>query len=86
MPGSRRWLYVTENYQRLDPNNHGSCVTSLVAGPTFGVAKNANIVLVNVDSSSSSGVVLEAFVKIKNDVIANGLQGKAVVNLSFGCK
>jgi len=49
MQGSLRWLYLPDQPQIPgDDIGHGTCVTSKVASPTFGVAKSANIVVVRV--------------------------------------
>ena len=67
----------------IDPYtvNHGSCVVSKVAGPQCGVAKKANIVLMDLTGTYSQ--YLERFSDLAVDVLRRNLQGKAVVNMSF---
>jgi len=49
MQGSLRWLYLpTEPHIKSDAVGHGTCTTSKVVGPAFGVAKSANIVVVKI--------------------------------------
>jgi len=94
MPGLKRWLkprwtLFSSQLTESDENGHGSCVISKVAGPRFGVAKNANIVVAKYAVDIQTGhiwksSILELLSLIYEDVIARGLQGKAVVNLSFG--
>jgi subtilisin family serine protease len=70
-----------------DENGHGSHVAGTIAGATFGVAKNANIVAVKVlggDGSGSNSGVLDGMQWIIDDVAAKGTQGKAVMNMSLG--
>ena len=69
MPGTKRWLWPSENWWNLfsnsafnqpygiesDPSNHGCCVTSKIAGVFYGVAKRANIVVVKAITSSRPG-------------------------------
>lgn len=41
-----RWLYLLDEPKiQRDDHGHGACVPSKVAGPTFGVAKSANIAI-----------------------------------------
>src|SRR5450432_4652840 len=69
-----------------DPDGHGSCVASKVAGPEFGVAKNANIVMIKLPRKMLLGEILSTLTWIDADVTARNLRGKAVLNLSIGCK
>lgn len=93
MPGTKRWLFtIASDHVMDDPMfpGHGSCIASKVAGPRFGVAKNANIVMVKLETidggSYSFSSIIRAFTLISEDIDANGLGGKAVVNLSWNCK
>jgi hypothetical protein len=45
-----------------DDNGHGTFVTSLAAGRTFGVAKNANIVMLRIYGAANSGPALDALI------------------------
>ena len=84
MLGQKRWLFVDLDEQvETDFANHGTCVASLVAGPTFGAAKKANIVTVRVPPIPLAWDLIEALILITDDVIKNKLQVKAVLNLSM---
>jgi len=84
MQGSIRWLYLPgEPHIPGDENGHGTCVVSKVAGRTFGVAKNANIVVVKLppalDGAYSASRVIAAWGVVANDIASNNMQRKAVV-------
>jgi hypothetical protein len=88
MQGSIRWLYLpNEPHIPGDEFGHGTCVVSKVAGTTFGVAKNANIVVVKLppalDGSVSASRVITAWGIIANDIASNNMQRKAVVCNTF---
>lgn len=63
-----------------DDENHGSCVLAKAAGPTLGVARKADIVIVKTSLRTSR--LLDAFYKIRNDVEKRGKNGKALINFS----
>ena len=97
MPGTKRWLDVDEEYWQqhaelpsteTDEQNHGSCVVSKVAGKTYGVAKEVNIVIAKVGvkgtNTALAGWYIYLLQKVREDIIKNNLKGKAVVNLSGG--
>jgi hypothetical protein len=98
MPGDIRWLFAREwDQRRTDEANHGSCVLSKAVSPMFGTAKNANMVIVKMPHTFTVGSeetkliltesdFLEGLLKILGDVRENKLQGKAVLNISWGCK
>jgi len=65
-------------------SGHGTCVASKVAGTTFGVAKNVNIVVVKLDGVLSASRIIAAWGIIANDVASNNMQGKAVVCNTMG--
>jgi subtilisin family serine protease len=69
-----------------DPVGHGSCVASKVAGPKFGVAKNANLVMFKVPFPLITSDIFTALVRVYARVVGGNLKGKAVLNLSLGCK
>jgi len=83
MQGNKRWLYLPgEPHIESDEIGHGTCVASKVAGPTFGVAKSANIVVVKmqpvaVDLHMSH--VTAAWGIVAGDIASMGLRGRAVV-------
>jgi Subtilase family len=100
MAGQTSWL--TSSAQPLpgegpidkdpdDKTGHGSCVLSLVAGPTYGVAKNVDVVLVKLPyRQTAHGVVTNtwdltnAIMEIKEDIKQHNLAGQAVINISQG--
>ena len=99
MPGKLRWIFTNDFDQReIDEANHGTCVLSKAISPMFGTAKNPDIVIVRMASIKVLGAdehirrmitereFLAGLVKILDDVKSRKLQGKAVVNLSLGCK
>lgn len=65
-----------------DFNNHGSSVTSIIGGTTFGVAKHAELFTVKVCDDNGSCPTSNAIAGL-NWVIANH-QSTAVVNMSLG--
>ncbi|KAH0444336.1 alkaline serine protease [Colletotrichum camelliae] len=87
MPGSKSFMYTTgaekDGYDRV---NHGSCVASRANGPSFGTAKNADVVLVKLANPLTLYSILEAWVKVSNDVYLKNLAGKAVVSAAVGTK
>lgn len=85
----KRWIYAydcapQESDVHLD--GHGSCVASKVAGVKSGVAKKASLVIVKTMPEMSS--VLDAFVKLLNDLrqrqnSGEALPGYNVLNISW---
>jgi hypothetical protein len=98
MPGDLRWIFIRDfDTRQADEKNHGSCVLANAVSPRFGTAKNADIVIVKMPWIANSGGAdikvmldeldfLEGLMKIRSDVRDNDLRGKAVLNLSWGCK
>lgn len=94
MPGIKRWVFVANaNPNRhntletdVDIHGHGTCVLSKVAGPTFGVAKNANVVIVKIPWNyvdDPSSYYLDALSGVAEDVVKYQVKN-AILNLSFG--
>ena len=65
-----------------DAQGHGTHMASVAAGNYAGVAKAANIV--SVKKNQFVGAMSRGIGIILNDVVANGNEGRAVINLSFG--
>ncbi|KAL0936787.1 subtilase [Colletotrichum truncatum] len=82
--GTKRWIFPTNEKRETDEQGHGSCVQSLINGPAFGTAKKADLVVVKVGEIPRLSVVLSSLLLIHNDVVEKKLQGKAVINLSYG--
>lgn len=90
------WLYAEniantedEYVENLVWKGHGSCGVSLVAGPKYGVAKNAKVIIVK--NSFSEGSILDAFQKIINDLerrknAGETIAGYTVLTLHGGFK
>ena len=96
LPGGYRWLWPTQNFwngqcnwphEEDDPVNHGTCVTSKVVGRRLGVAKKATAVIVKWIYGAQcirEVLLFEALTRVRKDILTKGLQGKAVINMSFG--
>ncbi|KAI1636332.1 peptidase S8/S53 domain-containing protein [Biscogniauxia mediterranea] len=69
-----------------DTQGHGTHVAGTIAGSTYGVAKNANIVAVKVfqGSSSTTAIILDGYNWAVNDIRSKGRQSRAVTSLSLG--
>ena len=87
--GYRPWTSATGGDEGDLPDNHGTAMTSKAAGKDYGIAKLANVVVVRMQPTIndilkiSFILITDALLKIENDVKAQGLQGKFVVNMSF---
>ena len=81
MQGNLRWLFPPNeplNYE--DEDGHGSCGASKITGPTFGVAKRANLVVVKVPGRTiTMSQWIAGFAVIARDIASNNLEGRAVV-------
>lgn len=73
------------------PNGHGSCVISKISGRNMGIAKYARIVVLKHIGNATLGQpvvtkssILENLSLVLADVKKRNLQGKAVMNLSYG--
>ncbi|KAJ4288360.1 hypothetical protein N0V88_007399 [Collariella sp. IMI 366227] len=69
-------------------NSHGTCMTSIAAGSWTGVAKDVDIGLIEArfnfrDQALAISATIKAFRAIIQDVTDLGLQGNAVVSMSF---
>ena len=90
MQGSLRWLYLPDAPQIQDDiTGHGTCVASKVTGLAFGVAKNANLVIVKAIPQNTLARVshlISAWAVVARDIDSEDLVGKAVVTTSLGCE
>lgn len=87
MPGSKAFMYAPgATQEETDFLNHGSCVASKAGGPSYGTAKNADMVAVKLPSDLSISAIFTALVEISNDVYQKKLEGKAVINMSLGSR
>lgn len=93
MPGMKRWIFVPNvdpalsNTFKTDVQyGHGTCVLSKAAGVHFGVAKNADVVIVKLPAMAVVPRIsyhLDAINRVAEDLVKNQVK-KAVLNLSFG--
>lgn len=84
-----RWIFGGAQADKsveedLGSDGHGSCAGSKVNGPKYGVAKQANLVVVK--ASINIDETLDSLNKIIEDVREKKLQGKAIVNFSRSSK
>ena len=110
MVGSIKWLWPGQDLwgilpmtsfrdwypAKADPYNHGTCMMSKMAGPEYGVAKKANIVVVKLvyngrERRIMPASLMNAIALIKQDIEdkaeqGNSITGKVVVNFSIGLK
>ena len=96
LPGGYRWIWPTQDfwrdssdvpYEEVDSSEHGTCLMSKVVGKRFGVAKKASTVIakwIYGAPISWQVLVLEIITRVRKDILTKGLQGKAVINMSFG--
>ncbi|KAK2024717.1 subtilisin-like protein [Colletotrichum zoysiae] len=83
MRGTHRFMYAPgAPHLESDTLNHGSCVASKAAGPMYGTAKNANLVMVKMSYQLRLSDFYATLVEVRNDIEAKRLRGKAVINMS----
>lgn len=88
------WTYAST--QETASDAHGQAMFSSAVGGKNGVSRNANAVMVkwpvywepskgkmNQQTHYSAKALLSGFDQIYDDIVANGMQGKAVINMSF---
>ncbi|KAK1994135.1 subtilisin-like protein [Colletotrichum falcatum] len=84
--GNKRWIYISEDKKESDSdlkNGHGSCTQSLINGPRFGAAKDADIVIVKLPDPFLLSDMVEALYWVTDDIAEKKLEGKAVVTMSI---
>ncbi len=69
-------------------DSHGTCMSSVVVGASLGTAKKAPITMVKVpfdlaEEAWTIELTVDALAMIYDDIVLKGLQGKAVVSMSF---
>jgi hypothetical protein len=90
MHSNLTWLWPKNmtSLPKTDAFRHSLCIISKIAGPTFGVAKFADIVVVKAFHKTWAEVMpsrfLRLFGRIYEDVKDRKMQRKAVVNISCG--
>jgi len=74
-------------FPNTDRGAHGTCMLSLIIGRTVGIARNAKPIIVRVNPDRYlPESFLDGLSRVYDHILANGNQGKAVVNLSFNFK
>lgn len=97
MPGDVEWLYAPgaiHDEDDSDEHGHGTCVLAWAVSPKYGVAKNANSVIVKLpvhyNEEGRLGTTITGLITGLTVILAHvrtkGLQRRAVVNFSWGCK
>ncbi|MGY0491677.1 S8 family peptidase [Streptomyces sp. WG-D5] len=76
------WDFVDNDSVAQDGNGHGTHVAATVAGETYGVAKQADVVAVRVLDDEGSGTTAQVLAGI--DWVTKHAQKPAVANLSLG--
>ena len=96
-----RWLFVpndehsrpwtnTDADKTDNPDFHGTMLTAKAVGREFGIAKEANVVIVRrplslgTEDTMGNAVFASTWRVIERDVRERGLQGRFVVNYAFG--
>ncbi|KAK2046768.1 subtilisin-like protein [Colletotrichum somersetense] len=86
-PGNKRWIHIPEDPKPQETDDlaagHGTCVQSLVNGPQFGAAKDADVVIVKIPQPKKSYYTMDALDLVMQDITARNLKGKAVVTMSL---
>ncbi|KAL5433441.1 hypothetical protein PMIN05_008304 [Paraphaeosphaeria minitans] len=80
------WGYNAVNDKDTDNAGHGTHVAGIIAGKTYGVAKNATVVAVKIfeGNSGQMSVVLDGFDWAVRDIVAKNRTSTAVINMSLG--
>ncbi|KAK2009312.1 subtilisin-like protein, partial [Colletotrichum eremochloae] len=87
-PGNKRWIHIPQEGRPRNTDDdlasgHGTCVQSLVNGPRFGAAKDADVVIVKIPQPMKGPDILTALDRVVDDIKARNLEGKAVVTMSL---
>ncbi|MEV0093252.1 S8 family peptidase [Streptomyces sp. NPDC050738] len=79
---SSGWDFVDDDAVAQDGNGHGTHVAATIAGTTYGVAKDADVVAVRVLDAQGSGTTAQVIAGI--DWVTRNAHRPAVANLSLG--
>jgi subtilisin family serine protease len=84
--GRATWGYNAVNDINADNNGHGSHVSGIIGGTTYGVSKKTSLIAVKVfeGNNGTSSTVIAGFNWAAKDIVAKGRQNSAVINMSLG--
>jgi len=74
--------FVDDGYDSLDCNGHGTHVSGIIAGTTYGVAKNANLISIRILDSEGNGFTSNILAGI--EWLSKNVVKPALVNISAG--
>ncbi|KAI9820804.1 MAG: hypothetical protein M1827_005175 [Pycnora praestabilis] len=83
------WIWAgpaPDTGKKDDTSGHGTCMLSKVIGSGVGVAKNAKSTMVSIaDYNGNTNIesIIDALVKVYDDIALNGYGGQAVVSMSL---
>ncbi|KAF2029881.1 oryzin precursor [Setomelanomma holmii] len=83
------WGYnAVANTTDTDNQGHGTHVSGIIGGTTYGVAKKTSLVAVKVfeGTTGTASTVIAGFEWATNDIVSKGRQNTAVINMSLGGK
>lgn len=87
-----RWLYALDSDPRRrdsHPRGHGSCIASILAGGTFGVARGlSTLTAVKIGSHVSSllDALRTVFLRLETDWVFEDVRGYTVIYLPYGSR
>jgi subtilisin family serine protease len=84
--GRAVWGYNAVNTNNADNAGHGTHVSGIIGGATYGVSKSVNLVAVKVfeGNSGSTSTVIKGFDWAVNDIVNQSRTDSAVINMSLG--
>ncbi|KAH7069599.1 subtilisin-like protease-like protein [Paraphoma chrysanthemicola] len=79
---------AVSNTTNTDNQGHGTHVSGIIGGTTYGVAKKTTLVAVKVfeGTTGTASTVIAGFEWAANDIVSKGRQNTAVINMSLGGK
>jgi subtilisin family serine protease len=79
------WLYggYSSPHSQTPSDGHGTCIASKIVGVQCGIAKRSRLVVVKLEELTASHF-LRSLADIAMDILGSKLQGRAVINISYG--